>query len=445
MSSNQLDEFEVATFSKTGDKLYLDEKFADIHFVLKTVDGQDKRIPAHKLILSRASDVFEAMFKKSWPEQEEIKITDVPASAFEEFFQFIYLAKIKLTVDNVERVMYLGEKYNVAECVKICAKYLRRILVINNLFGAYQLAILFNQHDLKAYCELLISYDTKAILLSSNFLRLDKEYLHYILKMDTLSCSEAELFDACMAWVQIASKNMTPTKEIVKTYLGDAFYDIRYRSMPIKDFAELHLTYGRLFTLDEHREVIQLVANTNYKPQLFNGNCWQKFQFNITDKIECTHNITRNWSNLPYSIKPVEVMRFSTNEPLLLLHFEFNQISGPVKSYSTEVTLVQTYFVKPATSNEEIILFNAKHSLRISDLTSISLPQPVLLKPGFIYEIRLRFKKWTLLQFGAATMMESKESKIHIQPDIVVRFHGDSVLDEPFVRGFIHKFTFHKV
>ncbi|XP_031628460.1 BTB/POZ domain-containing protein 3-like isoform X1 [Contarinia nasturtii] len=440
--------YAVTTHSNIGVKLYLNEKSADIHFVAKLADGKDKRIPAHKLLLTTASDVFAAMFTEFWPEQNEVKIVDAPAAAFEEFLQFFYLSKVKLTMDNIDKVMYLGDKYNISECMNVCTKYLRQNLSYDNLFLAYELAIRFNQNCLKSFCELMIAIDTKAILSSNDFLQYDKEIIGYILKMNTLSCTEAELFDAVMAWVQIASKSLTLTKESVSTHIGDLFYEIRYRSMSFDDFAGLYPTYGHLYTFAENAEIIQMIAKKNVQPKLLNGNHRKPFKLNETNKVECSRKISSQWSSpRPYYIKQVEVTKFATNEPLLfsgfkydrILYYKNNAYHSLAGTFAIKMTIVQTKLVDSATSTDEIVF----QSLEIHQYEPmILLSTPILLKPGFLYEIRFNM----LLDIEKCCTRVQMYPEIRLQPNIVVRFFDDTTaIDGRVLRGLIHSFTFYKV
>ncbi|XP_031628461.1 uncharacterized protein LOC116344170 isoform X2 [Contarinia nasturtii] len=407
--------YAVTTHSNIGVKLYLNEKSADIHFVAKLADGKDKRIPAHKLLLTTASDVFAAMFTEFWPEQNEVKIVDAPAAAFEEFLQFFYLSKVKLTMDNIDKVMYLGDKYNISECMNVCTKYLRQNLSYDNLFLAYELAIRFNQNCLKSFCELMIAIDTKAILSSNDFLQYDKEIIGYILKMNTLSCTEAELFDAVMAWVQIAS---------------------------------LYPTYGHLYTFAENAEIIQMIAKKNVQPKLLNGNHRKPFKLNETNKVECSRKISSQWSSpRPYYIKQVEVTKFATNEPLLfsgfkydrILYYKNNAYHSLAGTFAIKMTIVQTKLVDSATSTDEIVF----QSLEIHQYEPmILLSTPILLKPGFLYEIRFNM----LLDIEKCCTRVQMYPEIRLQPNIVVRFFDDTTaIDGRVLRGLIHSFTFYKV
>lgn len=107
-------------FSKVGRSLYLSEKAADVYLIFES----GERIPAHKPLLVAASEVFDTMFFGSMPEKGDVKMVDVSADAFKEFLQFFYFNKVPLTIQNIGHVMYLGDKYDVAECMKLCETFL---------------------------------------------------------------------------------------------------------------------------------------------------------------------------------------------------------------------------------------------------------------------------------------------------------------------------------
>ena len=54
-----------------------------------------RRIPAHRLVLSSASDYFEAMFNHDVVEatQEEVKIQDIEPEALEQLVNYMYTGK----------------------------------------------------------------------------------------------------------------------------------------------------------------------------------------------------------------------------------------------------------------------------------------------------------------------------------------------------------------
>lgn len=221
--------YESRFSSSIVEKLYLNEARADFHFLFKTKNGEYDRVPAHKLLLAE-SDVFETMFNGDWKEMNEVEIVDASAAVFKEFLQFFYLSKVNLTMENVGFVMNLGNKYDVQECLSVCGKYLMNSITDDNVCTAYGLATFFNQEKFKRYCELVIGTSAEAVLSSNGFFECDRKALKCILNLEYFSCSEVDVFKACMNWVKFKSGQDHLTREIVQEQLGHLFYFINFVS-----------------------------------------------------------------------------------------------------------------------------------------------------------------------------------------------------------------------
>uniref|UniRef100_A0A183C077 B30.2/SPRY domain-containing protein n=1 Tax=Globodera pallida TaxID=36090 RepID=A0A183C077_GLOPA len=93
---------------------------ADVHFLL---------LAAHKLILSAASDVFEAMFpfdaRNADPSEgtKPVEVPDVEVGAFKAMLSFIYVDDVSgLNGDNAIAVLYAAKKYDLPELIKASPK-----------------------------------------------------------------------------------------------------------------------------------------------------------------------------------------------------------------------------------------------------------------------------------------------------------------------------------
>lgn len=254
-------------------KLFLDPKTADVFFKIHT-DGmnQPDDVPAHKFPLAAVSDVFFAMFYGELKENRDVIIVDASKAAFEEFLQFFYHRKVTLTMKNVAKVMYLADKYNVQDGITICVQFLWTNLTSNDVFTGLSLGDLYNNTQLKTFCENYIALNARDVLNSTEFLDCDKKTLEIILKMDSLSCSETKLFEACMSWVKARSKRDMVTKKMVRMHLGDLFYEFRFTSMEYNDFDALYLSNRTAFSPDEFEDIIRTFTPTASVPRLFNHN-----------------------------------------------------------------------------------------------------------------------------------------------------------------------------
>lgn len=429
-------EYECNSFRSFGKQLYLTEDTADFHFIFESDDGEFKRVPAHKLLLG-ASDVLRTMFNGTWKEISEVLIVDSSLEAFKEFLQFFYLEKVKLTDDNVIDVMNLGNKYNVTECVDLCRRFLKTNLTNYNVCSVYGVAMILDDDQLKDFCERIIRADTKNIFNASSFLQCNRKVLINILKFDWLSCTEAEVFESCMKWIKANSGQEQLTHDLVHNEYADLIDEIRFGSMTFEMFTVLDQIHGHLFTPEECREIIHMIASSNFKPTSFRENrrrCRPSVKWNETAKLVCDRTVLNN--NTTYYIKSVETTAFSVNKPLWLGNIGCLRIGAPLQNtfgdnlLLTKITIVEisTDHFRPESSAESI-LYKVQTNLSNVNITIIPIPMPILIKPGNRYEIRM---KQSLPPNYCTTILLKSEVTIG---DVVVKFHNDTDTSEENIAG----------
>lgn len=98
------------------------------------------------------SPVFNAEFNGLLQEQGDVEIVGALPATFNTFLQFFYECKINLTMDSVENVMNLIDRYDVETAWPICVKYLMENLTVNDILWGLALAVKFRLDDLKAFC-----------------------------------------------------------------------------------------------------------------------------------------------------------------------------------------------------------------------------------------------------------------------------------------------------
>ncbi|XP_055299417.1 BTB/POZ domain-containing protein 3-like [Sitodiplosis mosellana] len=435
-------------FSEVGEKLYLKADMADVHFVFNSDDESIERIPAHKLILMAASDVFRTMFNGTWKEQKEVKIVDVSADAFKEFLQFFYLNRVKLTMENVDKVMNLGKMYDMAECVAVCSKFLKNNLNDDNVCSSYGLAILFDQKDLKRSCESVIGLNTIAVLKSPGFFACNEKAMAEILKLNWLQCTEIELFEACMSWLKAICKQDVLTKEIVQAKLGESFYEFRFGLMVLQD---IHAMISNYFSHSEYAEIFQMITYNGLSPDQLDVNQAKRlkqmkrdsFPWDEKDLIQFGRLFSRYRSTEPYFIKNLEITKFSSNGPLLLKQFELCTVSkylngkfqDTFKNVPTEMTIVEVTGAE--NSKNETLLYNEKENLTSPNSDPhriVCLSKPIFIRPGFVYEIRLKQDPPKDCAISPLMMSERRKEGITIQ------FHDDPLIPNDFSRtGLVYK------
>lgn len=407
----------------TGATLYLKAELADVFFMCKTKDGQIERIPAHKALLAAASEVFQAMFYGELKESGDIKIVDASNVAFKEFLKFFYLTEVELTMTNVDQIMNLANKYQITVCINACARYLKDRLTNEDVCWIYGLAILFDHKQLKKLCAKFVCANAKEIFKTRNFLDCNKDVLRHILNLNLWSCTETELFEACMDWVAVTTQ--TFDKDQVRQVFGALFYEFRFGSMTIKEFGGLAKAYGFLFSIAEYTEIIQMIGSTEYVATLFNSQPRCNFKWNADVNFDCVRQtmlIARY-----HLFESADITVFSVNQPLLLgqiqcvqLHRNSNanrHVPGVLKE-SVELKILG----RPSANNKFDVIFQGKVRLVVScGATKITLGAPIFIKPGFMYRIEIELLKNAFRTYTVLT-----HDAIEIAPNTVVRFHDDS-------------------
>ncbi|XP_055317742.1 BTB/POZ domain-containing protein 3-like [Sitodiplosis mosellana] len=239
-------ELDNSSVSERIAKLYLNSDLADIRFEFDNY-GKTEFVPAHKFVLAIASPVFRAWFFGYGEENDlvtkvgkSVKIVDASAEAFKEFLQFFYLPKVTLTMEHIEEVALLADKYDMLDSVDTCATFLIGQLQPDNIDWGYQLAITIQHDKLKAFFEEYIKFFAKDFFKSEWFLNCDRIFLENVLQMDDLQCDETDVVDASLAWARhnCKEKGLDENEmENLRKQLGDCFYLIRFFAMDIKTFS----------------------------------------------------------------------------------------------------------------------------------------------------------------------------------------------------------------
>ncbi|KAL3116842.1 hypothetical protein niasHT_003366 [Heterodera trifolii] len=240
-------------------------EYADVHFLVG--DGDEKeRVPAHKLILKHASDVFEAMFRFDSQNTKAdsasancpvVEIPDVEAAAFKVMLNFIYTAELsELNGDNAMAVLYAAKKYNIPALVNASLQI--PISKLRNVFGAYAQARLFDLEDFANCCLSYIDQNADTLLKSDEFLQIDQKMLSEILERD-----ELQIHGEISIW-----------KANRRAVLGPALFKIRFPLLTKKEF--LKIVPLKVLTAEEKFGVYQFYCQPHFHPLKFpsHGRIW---------------------------------------------------------------------------------------------------------------------------------------------------------------------------
>ncbi|XP_031638068.1 uncharacterized protein LOC116350414 [Contarinia nasturtii] len=396
---------------------YLDDETADVHFLFKVADDEWIKVAAHKTLLAAKSDVFKTMFCGSLKEAGEVKIADSNPVVFKEFLQFFYREEVELAPENVHDGIYLAEKYNVTDALQKYKQHLKHTLTDENVCSGYGAAILLELEDFRKACQTLIATNTKKIFASLDFLECKPLALLNILKLNHLSCTELDVFNACIEWVKTTSGENYVTRMLLENYLGESFYYIDFGSMTLEDFLTLLPMHGNLFIGDDYCEIIQMIVNKSFQSTKFKGNRHQVAVCHLQQSLTTSSKVINR-------LRQYEYTTFFTNRSICLHQIVCADLLEPFKERETKRS-GPTDFVSEVTITEidarnldhKLVLFEEKVYLNYNSKTTIGMPVPILIKPDFEYKIEFkqnpsgcRFKYLPLI------------SNVQIDTDVTMQF-----------------------
>lgn len=251
---------------KCVEKLYLDSDTADVKFLVG-IDASHS-IPAHKLILSAGSPIFEAMFYDPKKENDNSKVTvgGCP-EAFKEFLKCFYLKSVRLTSENVFAVTSLCHKFEVTDGLRLCETALQKILTINDtsFIEGYELARRLGLDNTVTFCEQIIKENSKEILKSAIFMESNQRIVGDILKLVSSKCSASEVVNAYMTWAKAACerKKQEPTMANLKSELGKLIEKIPFDELSNKEFDKFCALYDGLLNVAEMKVIISKLLTNN--------------------------------------------------------------------------------------------------------------------------------------------------------------------------------------
>lgn len=421
--------------------LYLNEKYADVHFTLLDDDDNIEKVPANKIILAALSPVFDAMFFGNLKEGKEVEIVDASAAAFEEFLQFFYLNEIKLTIENIECVARLADKYDIVKHFRACAGCLKSQLNPSNMCWGYEMALAFDDKELIEFCKNKILESPREAFASDAFKQCKLQTLEHMLRLD-LTCNELDIFKACLSWAKRTCQrnNLNENQATnLKNQLGDCLKLIRFGDMAIEDLMEIISTNKDLFTMNEFQEICSLMSTKGYKPNIFNQQPRNySWNANADAIVECKRSLESSGTGRK-SFNWPQVVVFTSNQPVLLgklwtqplldvledhsrstLPTQTNRLSSHTQSNLTlhqihpmlrfhsslsrnvppamerarvggavKVTITEIGGNRFDTTNARVLFESSNCCNWIGEQLQANLPKPILIKPNIVYKLHL--------------------------------------------------------
>ncbi|CAB3993537.1 BTB POZ domain-containing 6-like [Paramuricea clavata] len=204
-------------------------------------EGSEKKFFAHKYVLATSSAVFYAMFYGKLAEKNSVvHLSDTDEESLEEFLRFLYTDECNLTTHNAMFVLYLAKKYIVPSLAQKCVEFLEANIAVENVSTILQQALQFNEKKLENKCLELIDLKTSKTVACDAFIDIKEATLAHILKRESLTVREVDLFKAVLKWseAECSRKGIEANAKNKRAAMGNAIYQIRFASMTLQDFAQ---------------------------------------------------------------------------------------------------------------------------------------------------------------------------------------------------------------
>lgn len=390
---------------------------ANVYFLFDSENNTITRIPAHRSVLAATSDVFKAMLYDRFKDFDDFYVTNVSVAVFKEFLKFFYQNKVKLSMENVSDLLYLGHKYKVKKCMDDCMQLLIGIIDVENVCSTFKLGIFYKLSELIKKCETFIIVNSQAVLRSADFLACNRDVMTRILKLNVLSCTEYQLFKACMLWVNVKSNQAILTKNIVDTHLGDLFYQIRFQSMKYHELCALVAKY-RLVLKNDFTTITNMISQPGSPSGKFNP-LPRHFKWNRHAIIKCDRVLDIQFKR-NFDFQHIEETSFLTNQPLILFSFKCCETSSSHVRINVKAREIQ---MSGGSSNAKTLV-EMKDAI-LQSMGMIVLQHPILIRPGFFYTISIE-------KCSNAQVFYSNElhTKMLLDSDVSIEFHNYSTCKE---------------
>ncbi|XP_076085638.1 BTB/POZ domain-containing protein 2-like [Mytilus galloprovincialis] len=310
------------------------EIMCDVTFLVGT---DQSIIKAHKYMLASRSPVFYTMFKGSCPEKGEIIVPDINPEIFKSLLKCIYSDKLEVTLEKISEALYVAEKYMVSTMKPECTKLLSSCAETSNAPVVFNIASHFHLQPLKAISLLHIQNNAVECLTVPNAVKISKENIEAILKLDSMSCSETTKCRFLIMWAghQCEVQGKTVSGENMRKLIGAMLYLVNFPFLNKEYFAK-EIAHSGLLTSEE----VVSVFSSHYgrKNEFFTGSVRHTREFHQHNTVLRHRGIAGSWG--PYKdIINNDALNIKVNKNIELKSVILYGPNGDVSSSAKNLTV----------------------------------------------------------------------------------------------------------
>ncbi|GCC23925.1 hypothetical protein chiPu_0002323 [Chiloscyllium punctatum] len=165
----------------------------------------NRKIPAHRLVLSAVSDYFAAMFTSDVCEakQEEVKMEGIDPGALWDLVQFAYTGCLELKEETIENLLAAACLLQLSQVVEVCCHFLMKLLHPSNCLGIRAFADAQGCTELMKVAHSYTMEHIMEVIKNQEFLLLPADDILKLIVSDDVNVPDEEtIFHALMLWVK---------------------------------------------------------------------------------------------------------------------------------------------------------------------------------------------------------------------------------------------------
>ncbi|GMR43354.1 hypothetical protein PMAYCL1PPCAC_13549, partial [Pristionchus mayeri] len=169
------------------------------------VVAEEKRLSAHKVLLSARIPYFRAMFCHDMMESRanEVYIYEFTYETTEQLLEYAYTGRVRLSIHNVQAIMTGANFLRIEHLMDECGEFLMRRLSIDNAVAIFVFCRSISYIGIELTVLRFIEKHFVLISSTPDFLELSIDDVVFLLQMDSLYVDgEEQVFSAAIRWIE---------------------------------------------------------------------------------------------------------------------------------------------------------------------------------------------------------------------------------------------------
>jgi len=291
---------------------------------------------------------------------------------------YMYSESASICPESAAYLMYAAKKYMLANLVGECRRCLSESLDVDNVVHVLDQCLHLDEQQLQSNCLSLISTNAMIVLTGDKILSASRSVMETVLESNAIPARESVIYETTVNWaiqqLQDATPGEDPTDLLIREFLGDLLYKIRFPVMKPTEFAEIS-SGNNLLTAEEKESIYYFLVSGKKDRQL-------KFptERRIGEEVwidrakECATG--KRFSEPDF----LDAINFTTDQDVLLTGIGLYTASSE-KGYNVDMEILQS--TKPMFKKSTTVPYTGN-----STPYKIVLDEPIVITAGVIYSIK---------------------------------------------------------